>query len=113
MNDRLIHLRIKIKSLAAEAAIIRKEANRTKGPTKWGLNAHRTGTVRSEARLSLLAYGLLRRVPYNVMEKTCDEAPNFSKVADFARRFGETDEKYLATWVADAKKHIDGQVKTK
>ncbi len=109
MNDRLIHLRIKIKSLAAEAAIIRKEANKTNGMTKWSLNQHRTTIVREHARLNQLAYGLLRRVPYKVMEKKCDKAPDFKKVLELAVRFGEEDKKYLALWEEEAKTHLKEQ----
>jgi hypothetical protein len=35
MNERLIHLRIKIKSLADEAVTIRKEAKKVQGMVKW------------------------------------------------------------------------------
>lgn len=111
MNERLIHLRIKIKSLAAEAMIIRKEANKTKGMTKWGLNQHRTEVVRHHARHNLLAYGLLREIPYEVMEKKCDHAPDFKMIADIARRFGMADEKVLVAWIDHAKAYPKEQSK--
>ena len=88
MNERLIHLRIKIKSLAAEATIIRQEANKTKGMVKWGLNQHRTEVVRKHSRDNLLAYGLLRGIPYQAIELKCDKAPDFKHVAEIAIRFG-------------------------
>ena len=63
-------LRVKIKSLAAEAAIIRREEQRQRfdrrgrargfGPLAAELRWHRVGTVREEARLSHLAYAMVR-----------------------------------------------------
>jgi len=106
--DRRIHLKIKIKSLAAEAGIIRKEAEKLKGMARHSLNEHRKGIVRHEARHALLAYGLLRGRPYEAVEKKCHEPPDWKKVSNDARRFGasETD---VAAWVALAKKHIQEQ----
>jgi hypothetical protein len=110
MNERLIHLRIKIKSLAAEAAIIRNESNKTKGMTKWGLNHHRTSVVRYHSRHNLLAYGLLRQVPYQEMEIKCDEAPDFKIISDIATRFGGND-KEIIKWLEDAKAYLKEQSK--
>jgi hypothetical protein len=105
MNERLIHLRIKIKSLADEARTIRQEAKKTSGMVKWGLNAHRTGTVRHHTRHNLLAYGLLRGTPYEIMEKKCHEAPDFNAVTQHAKRFGGTDE-VITSWIEEAKAHL-------
>jgi hypothetical protein len=111
---RKIHLKIKIKSLAEEARIIRHEARKIDkkildreqaGRIKQDLNDHRTGIVREEARHSLLAYGLIRDVPYPVMEKKCNEAPNWSKIEKMAFRFGATKVE-IAVWMALAKEHI-------
>jgi len=57
MNDRIVHLRIKIKSLVDESRNIRREANKTSGMAKWKLNQHRKTTVREHTRDNLLAYG--------------------------------------------------------
>ena len=105
MNERLIHLRIKVKTLVAESQIIRKEARKTKGMVKWGLNEHRKTIVRSHTRFNLLAYGLLRGVPYRVMESKCREKPDFESVARVARRFGCSAED-LELWIADAREHL-------
>jgi len=102
MQERLIHLRIKIKSLAAEAKIIRQEAKKTSGMSKWRLNEHRTEVVRQYARLNLLAYGLLNGVPYEIMEKKCNETPDFLKVIKIAKNFGGTEEK-IVEWIDKAR----------
>lgn len=58
--DRRELLRVKLKSLAAESKIIRKEELRTWGPIREELYKHRTHDVRLEARATHIAYGLLR-----------------------------------------------------
>ena len=60
MEDQRIQLKIKIKSLAAEAQIIRKEERKLHGMDKWGLQNHRKTVVRNEARRSLIAYQHIR-----------------------------------------------------
>jgi hypothetical protein len=105
MNERIIHLRVKIKNLADEARTIREEAKKVSGMAKWRLNDHRTGVVRPHARHNLLAYGLLRGIPYEVIEKKCREAPDFATVTRHARQFGATDED-SALWVEEAKAYL-------
>lgn len=64
--------RVKIKSLAEEARIIRHEERRMKGQNNDGyrgeLRYHRISVVRDEQRATLLAYALLRGVPYSALE---------------------------------------------
>jgi hypothetical protein len=105
MNTRLIHLKIKVKSLGAEAVINRQEAKKWKGEVKQDLNNHRMGVLREHTRLNHLAYGLLRNVPYNCMEWDCEVPPDFKKVSDLAKRFGGTEDE-IALWVDEAKAHI-------
>lgn len=81
------YLKIKIKSLAAEARIIRHEELKTNGRRRFlsavqapaekvealngtfiGLHRHRTFDVRNEARAAQLAYGFLRQRPYRTLE---------------------------------------------
>lgn len=76
-RDRRRELRVKIKSLAEEARIIRREEQRVRDSmtrcvgkpaeaTAWlansyaSLRAHRVGDVRRESRYSQLAYAMLR-----------------------------------------------------
>lgn len=110
MNEQLVHLRIKIKSLVDESRTIRSEANKTSGMAKWRLNHHRTTVVRDHSRHNLLAYGLLRYVPYSEIEKRCYKAPNFSLVEKHAKKFGGIDTD-IETWVTAAKEHIKKQKK--
>jgi len=102
MEERTIHLKIKVRSLADESRSIRREANKTSGMAKWRLNHHRTTVVREHTRYNLLAYGILRGIPYRVMERRCHEAPDFSKVATIAKRFGASEE-MITSWTEEAK----------
>lgn len=67
--DRREMLRVKIKSLAEEAKIIRKEERRTHpGTLRNELREHRAGPLRLEARASHLAYGFIRGLTIEQME---------------------------------------------
>lgn len=100
-------LKIKIKSLAAEASIIHRDELKYKAKSKLPINEelessikaslvlrrekarnawlslkrHRTSIVRDETRWSLLAYGYLNNTPYKKMEAKCWESPDWDKVA--------------------------------
>lgn len=100
-----LNLKIKIKSLAAEAKIIRQEERKYLKHaraceseehaeehrfTMRSLQSHRKGGVRSEQRCSLLAYGFLKGMPYKRMEQSCREnnKPNWDTIEKMAIRFG-------------------------
>jgi hypothetical protein len=108
MNERLIHLKIKIKNLADEARTIRHEerklkrrnrevAERKKLPTSerermgyavYRLQEHRKTIVRRTARHNLLAYAFLRGRSYNVVEPAgCKEVPDWDLIKGIAKRF--------------------------
>jgi len=87
--DCRIYLKVKLKSLAEEARIIRAETNKAKLPSiKDGLASHRRGIVRYEARHTLLAYGFLRGRSYRQLEQKAKEAPNWAKVRKMVEKYG-------------------------
>lgn len=115
-----VHLKVKIKTLAAESRIIRhqelrfKEKPRLVPPdasvaekrlarkrrrnlsdrqraVRSSLHFHRTIVVRREARASLLAYGFLRGRTYKAMEATCREKPPWKRIEELVKRFGDDD----------------------
>ena len=93
-------LRVKLKSLAEEARIIKVEEQRANGCRKFelqnSLREHRIGIVRSEARATLLAYQFLRGIPYSVIEKPSKEnPPNWHRVDKMVKKYG-TNEKFKA-----------------
>lgn len=100
-------LKIKIKSLAAEARIIRFEEQRFKGyrrraaerqlpaetidaidAERVGLWRHRTYDVRDEARAALAAYGFLRNLPYVRIEGDSASRPPLDRVAYLVAKYG-------------------------
>lgn len=86
-------LRVKIKSLAAEAKIIRREEAKYRPQVSENgiyesLHNHRTYDVRNEARSAQLAYGLLRGIEYSRIESKCYDPPNESRIRDNVVRFG-------------------------
>lgn len=72
-NPALTYLRVKIKSLAAEARIIRAEERKAKASGNRalldGLHSHRIFDVRSAARRTYIAYGYLRGRRYDQIER--------------------------------------------
>jgi hypothetical protein len=96
--DERTYLKVKIKSLAEEARIIRKETKRAKSKTiKEGLYLHRIGTVRIEARHTHLAYGFLRGREYHQIETSAHSAPDWKKVRKMIEKYGA----HLANWHLD------------
>jgi hypothetical protein len=107
-----IYLKIKIMSLAAEARTIRKEERKWPGPSdaRQGLHRHRVIDVRRECRVANLAYAFLRGRSYRALEAKCYEEPNWQRVAELVRKFGQTGlppddiRKALKDWITlDAK----------
>lgn len=70
MTDQRTFLKIKLKSLAAEARIIKREERRAKKNRDLAdaLTYHRRFVVRPEARVTLLAYGFFRGRRYQDVE---------------------------------------------
>lgn len=88
MKDRRLFLKVKIKSLAAEAVIIRKMAKKHRYAA-GELNGHRTTVVRSAARNAQLAYGFIRGRSYESMERNCRKGVDWKAVKANVDRFGE------------------------
>lgn len=84
-------MKIKIKSLAAEAVIIRQEERKSSGDTRTSLHLHRTLDVRREARASLLAYAFLRNKPLEIVEHPKSRKVNWPDVIRIVKRFGGND----------------------
>lgn len=111
---RIAELRVKIRSLAAEAGIIRHEERRAlqkKDTSTYGsLRDHRRGVVRSAAREALLAYAFLLGVPYAKLEPPQSSDPPLVEARRTAARFGGPDfsEAAWLDWEAAAKAHRIG-----
>lgn len=114
-------LKIKIASLAAEAAIIRRHERRiakararrglSKGtdPTWSSIQSHRRHEVRWEARHALLAQAFLKGRSLADIEPFSWHSPRLSKVMEIAARFAPGMDDFgqrWTAWQADAKKHL-------
>lgn len=86
--DRREMLKIKIKSLAAEARIIRKEEKKTFGTLRNELHDHRVKDVRWVARHAHIAYGLIRGRAYERMEQKAKHEPNWKEVERLCKKYG-------------------------
>lgn len=100
-QDRRLFLKIKLKNLAEEARIIRKEEKRTTKAKRDGekvvfrknarllyeLWEHRTKLLRHEARHTLLAYGFLRGKDRQAIEQT-KKAIDWTKVEAMVKKYG-------------------------
>lgn len=97
---KLRHLKVKIKSLAAEARIIRAMEGKTSDNyCRNSLRLHRIEDVREEARHSQLAYAYLRKRPYSKAEKKGSRQVNQVKLAKLIDRFGGKHQQSLVNWL--------------
>lgn len=86
--DRREMLRIKLKSLAAEARIIRKEEQRTHGALRQELYLHRIGIVRQAARDTHIAYGLIKGRTLDQIEPKRHSEPNWDNIEKMLKKYG-------------------------
>lgn len=97
-----IFLKIKLKSLAAEARIIRRQELKTRGArhndTREALHLHRIHVVRAAARHTHLAYGFIRGKSYEQLERSCDHPPSWKDVAAMIKKYGILKEKEFEQW---------------
>ena len=118
---RKTQLKIKIKSLAEESKIIRLEENKLTKQIKHNkekskdlnslresLSEHRKSIVRNEARYSLLAYALLRNIPYHKVETKCKNKPDLGEVISIAKRFGANSD-MIGEWTKQATEYLKGK----
>lgn len=125
------HLKIKIKSLAAESTFIRqseekwrerarkarlKEKDRQLAnavATEHSLYQHRYHVVRPETRASHLAYGFLRGQTYQRMENLAYREPDWKRVEEIAKKFGVLEWTTLgqkfAQWKDEAHEHFTAE----
>lgn len=107
--DRREMLRVKAKSLAAEAIIIRKEEKRSQGALRNELHDHRVNVVRKVARETGIAYGIIKGRTLSQMEQISYEAPDWDKIRAMVKKYGHTSdattlEQQIAGWKVSVKK---------
>lgn len=90
--DRREMLRIKLKSLAEEARIIRKEEHRSWGQLRNELHLHRVGIVRKTARDTHIAYGLLKGRTIEQIEHGAKTEPDWDAINKMLKKYGPKDQ---------------------
>jgi hypothetical protein len=99
MKPEIHKLRVNVKSLAAEAKIIREEIRMADTKeAKNVLHDHRMTRVRPEARLAHLALAFTRGVPYKTVECNAREKPPVRDLVAKVSRFA---------WTPDAEQKIN------
>ena len=97
MTNGLVYLRVKGKSLADEARIIRKEEDRERRkPVESrhpglleGLTDHRRSVVRREARATHLAVAFIKDIPYKkVKPYSANRDIGIERIASMVRTYG-------------------------
>lgn len=106
-----VYLKVKNKSLAEEARIIKLEEGRHTGLTRQGLYLHRINVVRPEARATLLADCFFRGKEYSEIEhKTYTPAylMPWQKVKKMVESYCTNKERKseLDEWIKRANAHI-------
>jgi hypothetical protein len=95
-------LRVNIKSLTAEAKIIRQESRRAGPGYRESLVLHRRGRLREEARYTHLALAYLRGRTHKQAEGGCKLDLDVPKLLDKLKRSGANPELYAVhTWVGN------------
>ena len=93
---RSIELRIKIKSLAEEAKIIRHEERKLDGMERYSLQQHRKTIVRDAARRTISAYlhilgrDITEYLPKSEWHKSLDK----EAINKMVMKYGDTEAKY-------------------
>jgi len=88
--DKRQFLKVKLKTLAEEARIIRHEERKYYGMDRWDLQHHRKTVVRDEARRTLIAYQFIRGRNWKLHVSSCDftRATDIASVQRMIRQYG-------------------------
>jgi len=100
-----VFLKVKIKSLAAEARIIRHEERRSTGQLRNDLHSHRVHVVRRQARATLLAYGYARGKTYTSMEGSARSVPDWDKVERMIKKYSQLKQP-LEEWKDEQRENV-------
>lgn len=100
-------LKVKVKSLAAEARIIRHEERGSHGQLRNDLHSHRVHVVRREARATLLAYGYARGKTYASMERSPRSVPDWDKVERMIKKYSQLKQP-LEEWKDEQTENVCG-----
>jgi hypothetical protein len=102
VNVSIHQLRVNVKSLAAEATIIREEVRKARvKEAKDRLYHHRVWRLKPEARLAHLALAYIKGVPYKKVEPNTKNPPSADALTQKLRRFVHVNLLDVRTWLAN------------
>lgn len=104
--NRSVFLKVKIKSLAEEARIIRREERKAKeAELKNSLHNHRVRAVRAESRATQIAYGFLRGRTFRQVESNSHKPIDWTRVKSMVGRYG--DARAFDAWAKEAQENLE------
>lgn len=92
-------LRVNVKSLAAEARIIRREERRCGSQYVWTLQDHRRRNVREESRYAGLALAFVRGQEYQSVESKVIHPVDSARLSKKLRGFYSTTDAKICEWL--------------
>lgn len=102
--NRKIALKIKVKHLAEEARIIRKEEQKSAGDLRNWLYLHRINNVRSECRATHLAYAFAKGKTLKQVEKYPQDIPVsvWARVTKMVKSYSDRSAKEYKDWISSS-----------
>lgn len=102
MKPEVHAVRVNVKSLAAEARIIRQEIRKARTTeAKNMLAVHKNIRVKPEARLAQLALAFFKEMPYKKVEQEAKNIPAVKEVLNKLKRFScAVEEKAVKDWLS-------------
>lgn len=104
MINKKLALKVKVKHLAEEARIIRKEEQRNCGDTRDWLYLHRIYGVRPECRATHIAYAFAKGTPLEKVEKFPDTIPVnvWARVTKMISLYSNKSTKEYKDWISSS-----------
>lgn len=94
-------LKIKVKHLAEEARIIRREAQNHRGALRHDLKQHKVLVVRPEARATQLVYAFLKGRTYEQVEGLAKSEPQWYRCIKMVERYALGEMQRFLEWMPD------------
>ena len=104
MINKKLGLKVKVKHLAEEARIIRKEEQKNYGDTRDWLYLHRVNDVRPECRATHIAYAFAKGTPLKKVERFPETIPTgvWARVTAMVSKYSDKSKENYKEWIGSA-----------
>ena len=104
MINKKLGLKVKVKHLAEEARIIRKEEKRNYGDTRDWLYLHRIHGVRPECRASHIAYAFAKGTALEKIERFPENIPQsvWARVTMMVKKYSDKSTEDYKNWIGSS-----------